>query len=160
MANTGDNGPALASALVARAGSPPTASVTSLSLTTSTAACKDRASTHTQFGISMTAGDVYTVAGGGTGLGGPPRTLFSRYLGRPVDARRQPLLSDSVEVLEVPATSGTQWGVSMTANDIYAIAVPPPRATRATAARHIAELSTPMGLQLDSRVPLHRRRWQ
>ncbi|MGH3168501.1 MAG: fibronectin type III domain-containing protein, partial [Trebonia sp.] len=150
------------------------------------------ASSHTQFGIAMTGGDVYTVAGspagqssygGGGGDGGPATSAFlddpqglavdpagnlyiadagdaavrkvsaatgdistiagidgdagnsgdggpatSAQLGTPAavaaDKSGDVFIDDQTDndVLEVPASSGTQYGISMTAGDIYAIA--------------------------------------
>ena len=81
--------------------------------------------THTQYGISMTGGDVYTVAGN------YERRVRGHRRRRP--GRRRPLLDDPTAIMpghsgdlfiadegnnrvqEVAAASGTQWGQSMTA---------------------------------------------
>jgi RHS repeat-associated protein len=85
------------------------------------------ASSHTQFGITMTAGDVYTVAGsahasgGSIGDGGPATSAF---LLSPqsvaVDAAGNLFIADAGNnrVQEVPATTGG----GKTAGDIYTIA--------------------------------------
>ena len=87
--------------------------------------------THTQWGISMTAGDIYTVAGdsgGSSGDSGDAGTATSALLNGPsgitVDAAGNLYLADfsNNQVQEVAATTGTQWGQSMTAGDIYTIA--------------------------------------
>jgi YD repeat-containing protein len=91
---------------------------------------------HTQFGISMGAQKLYTIAGSSSGTGGtskpangtaatsallnvnkgiqivPDGTAFDLYI---VDT------NDNV-VEEVPASSAGFWGISMTANDIYVVA--------------------------------------
>jgi RHS repeat-associated protein len=89
------------------------------------------ASTHTQFGISMTGGEVYTIAGhsngqAGCACDGGPAT--GAYLNHPwgilVDPAGNLYIADSGNnrVQEVPAASGTQWGQPMTAGDMYTIA--------------------------------------
>src|SRR5581483_209652 len=89
------------------------------------------ASTGTQWGISMSAGDIYTVAGdsggssGSSGNGGAATSAFlSCPAGVAVDGSDDLLIADSCNsrVQEVAASSGTQWGIAMTANDVYTIA--------------------------------------
>ncbi len=87
------------------------------------------ATTHTQFGISMTAGDIYTVAGTGTagttGAGGPATSAeLNQPWGVYVDSSGNLFIADSAGniVQEVAATSETEFGITMTANDIYTIA--------------------------------------
>ena len=87
--------------------------------------------THTQYGISMTAGDVYTIAGQADGQagcqcdGGP---ATQAYLNDPwgitIDAAGDLYIADSGNnrIQEVPAANGTQWGQPMTAGDMYTIA--------------------------------------
>ena len=87
------------------------------------------ASTGTYFGQAMTAGDVYTIAGDGTGgysgNGGP---ATSAELDNPNGAEIGPAgslaIADSGNnvVRFVPATTGTYFGRSMTADDIYTVA--------------------------------------
>jgi hypothetical protein len=82
----------------------------------------------TQFGQAMTAGDIYTVAGtgiaGDTGDGGP---AVSAQLNAPlfvaVDGSGNLLISDTSDnvIREVPATTGTYFGIPMTADDIYKV---------------------------------------
>jgi RHS repeat-associated protein len=87
----------------------------------------------TQFGQAMTAGDIYTIAGTAGAQGpyaysynGGPAT--SAILDSPAaiatDTAGDLFIDDSGnnDVFEVPAASGTQRGVAMTAGDIYLIA--------------------------------------
>jgi YD repeat-containing protein len=87
--------------------------------------------THTQWGISMTAGDVYTIAGsssGTSGTSGDAGAATSALLDGPsgvaVDAAGDLYIADQVNnrIQEIAAATGTQWGISMTANDIYTVA--------------------------------------
>ncbi len=87
--------------------------------------------THSQWGVSMTAGDIYTIAGsssgsyGTTGDGGAATSaLLDGPSGVAVDAAGDLYIADqgNSRVQEVAATTGSQWGISMTANDIYTIA--------------------------------------
>ena len=89
------------------------------------------AATHTQFGISMTAGHAYIVAGsssgasGSSGDGGPATSaLLNAPWGLSLDASGNLFIADTFNnrVQEVPAASGTQFGISMTANDMYTVA--------------------------------------
>jgi hypothetical protein len=83
------------------------------------------ATSGTYYGQQLTAGDIYTVAGGGTGPadGGP---ALGADLSDPVavttDANGVLLISASCQVLAVPPTSGTYYGQPMTAGDLYPIA--------------------------------------
>src|SRR5450755_340073 len=88
------------------------------------------AASGTQWGIQLTAGDVYTVAGSpggaaGTSVTGTPAatTLLAGPEGLAVNASGL-YISDTgnCRVIEIPAASGTQWGISMTAGDMYVIA--------------------------------------
>lgn len=92
------------------------------------------ATSHTQWGVSMTQNDVYTVAGqsdgdgGGSGLGGPATSAYLYVPGAiPIDSAGDLYIADvgNQHVDEVPATSGTQWGQQMTADDIYTVAGAP-----------------------------------
>ncbi len=89
------------------------------------------ATTHSQWGISMVAGDVYTVAGSSSGssghsgnAGAATSALLASPSGVAVDAAGNLYISDqgNNRIQEVAAATGTQWGISMTANDIYTIA--------------------------------------
>jgi YD repeat-containing protein len=89
------------------------------------------ASTGTQWGQAMTAGDVYTVAGsatatvGSSGDGGP---ATSALLDQPglvaLSASGDLYVADwgNNRAQEVPAATGTQWGQAMTAGDMYTVA--------------------------------------
>jgi len=87
--------------------------------------------THTQWGQSMTAGDIYTVAGSSTGSSGhsgdggaASSALLSDPYGLAFDANGDLYIGDygNNRIQEIAATTGTQWGQSMTANDIYTVA--------------------------------------
>jgi sugar lactone lactonase YvrE len=95
------------------------------------------ATTHTQFGISMTAGDIYTVAGNGTqshgGDNGPAISAeLNTPLGIAVDGNGNLFIADSGGgmgdgyIREVAnATGNIEFGTAattMTAGDIYALA--------------------------------------
>ena len=89
------------------------------------------ATTHTQWGQSMTAGDIYLIAGsssgtsGHTGDGGAATSAtLDQPSGVAIDSAGDLYLADAGNnrIQEVPASSGTQWGQSMTANDIYTVA--------------------------------------
>jgi trimeric autotransporter adhesin len=86
---------------------------------------------HTQWGIAMTAGDVYTVAGQGDGQtgstadgGAATASDLNDPWGIAVDPAGNLYIADAGNnrVQEVPAANGTQWGQSMTAGDMYTIA--------------------------------------
>ena len=84
-------------------------------------------STHTQWGISMSRGSKYVVAGNGVyGSSGSGGAATSAELLEPeyvsLDTAGDLYISDFSKLWEVPASSGTQWGISMTAGDIYTIA--------------------------------------
>ena len=82
----------------------------------------------TFYGQAMTAGDIYTVAGGGTGgLGdGGPATSAKLFepSGVAVDAAGNLLIADMANrrVRAVAVTTGTFYGQAMTAGDIYTVA--------------------------------------
>jgi RHS repeat-associated protein len=89
------------------------------------------ASSHTQFGITMTAGDTYTVAGnpaGALGASGDGGVATSALLDDPeavaIDSHGDLFIADTSNnrIQEVPAASGSQFGQSMTAGDMYTIA--------------------------------------
>jgi len=87
------------------------------------------ASSGTYFGVSMTAGDIYTIAGNGTaGYSGNGGAATSAKLSSPsgvaVDAAGDVAIADTSNnaVRFVPVSSGTDFGQSMTANDIYTVA--------------------------------------
>jgi hypothetical protein len=86
------------------------------------------AATGTFYGQKMTAGDIYTVAGGGTaGLGdGGPATAaeFGALAGVAVDASGNLVIADrgNLRVRVVAVKTGTFYGTKMTAQDIYTVA--------------------------------------
>ncbi len=87
------------------------------------------ASSGTYFGQSMTANDIYNVAGnvtaGYSGNGGPATSAdMSWTAGVNLDSAGDILIADigNHSVRFVPKTSGTYFGQSMTANDIYTVA--------------------------------------
>ncbi len=74
-----------------------------------------------------TPGDIYAAEGlrTGNGDGGPASSsITSGPAGVTVDGAGDVYFADTLNnrVQEVPATSGTQWGVSMTAGDVYTVA--------------------------------------
>jgi RHS repeat-associated protein len=84
----------------------------------------------TQRGISMTANDIYTIAGSATGASGhsgdsgaATSALLNDPIGLATGVGTADLyIADKNRIREVPAATGSQWGVSMTANDIYTVA--------------------------------------
>jgi RHS repeat-associated protein len=85
------------------------------------------ASNHSQWGQPMTAADVYTITGGyGTaGDGGP--ALDAQIIGAPslaIDAAGDLYIADEQNnrIQEIANVTGTQWGQSMTAGDMYTVA--------------------------------------
>jgi hypothetical protein len=85
-------------------------------------------STGTFYGHDMTAGDIYTVAGGGTSYPGDggPATSAGMYSPQSValDSAGNLLVADTFDsrVRMVAGQSGTYFGEPMTAGDIYTIA--------------------------------------
>ena len=86
-------------------------------------------STGTFYGVAMTAGDIYTVAGNGTGGysgdGGPATSaeLFDPA-GVAVDGSGNLVIADALNwrVRVVAGSTGTSYGIAMTAGDIYTVA--------------------------------------
>jgi len=82
----------------------------------------------TFYGQQMTAGHIYTVAGGGTsypGDGGPATSgEFARPAGLVLDGKGNVLVADYYgdRVRMVAVTAGTFYGQHMTAGDLYTIA--------------------------------------
>jgi len=93
-----------------------------------TTACGWAASTGTFYGQAMTAGDIYTIAGGGTSSLGDGGPATAATLDHPesvaVDANGNLLITDMLHerVRVVAASTGTFYGQAMTAGDIYTIA--------------------------------------
>ena len=73
-----------------------------------------------------TAGDIYTIAGLRTtdGQGGPATSAPLDPYGVYIDPSGNIYIADGPDnrVEEIPVSSGTQWGISMTAGDIYTVA--------------------------------------
>ena len=120
------------------------------------------ATTHSQWGQSMTAGDIYTIAGSSSGTSGhsgnggaASSALLSAPIGLAFDANGDLFIGDSANnrIQEVAATTHSQWGQSMTANDIYTVAG---SATGSSGhagnggAATSATLSSPEGVAIDS----------
>ncbi len=86
------------------------------------------AGTGTFYGQAMTVGDIYTVAGGGTGGlgdGGPATSAqISFPSGVAIDGSGSLLIADSSfeRIRVVPVTTGTFYGQAMTADHIYTVA--------------------------------------
>jgi trimeric autotransporter adhesin len=86
------------------------------------------AATGTFYGRAMTAGDIYTVAGGGTdglGDGGPATSAeLAGPRGVAADGAGNLLIADTGNnrVRVVAAATGTFYGRAMTAGDIYTVA--------------------------------------
>ena len=86
------------------------------------------ASTGTFYGLPMTAGDIYTVAGaghGGLGDGGPAITAeLTQPGGVALDAAGNVVIADSGDrrIRVIAVTTGTFYGQAMTADDIYTVA--------------------------------------
>jgi hypothetical protein len=82
----------------------------------------------TFFGVLMTAGDIYTVAGDGkprySGDGGPALDAGMSPIGISVDAAGNLVVADrgNSRIRVVAATTGTFYGKQMTAGDIYTVA--------------------------------------
>ncbi|HET6916197.1 MAG TPA: IPT/TIG domain-containing protein [Acidimicrobiales bacterium] len=115
-------------------------------------------STNTYYGIPMTAGDIYNVAGtlGAPGSGGDGFAATSAHLNYPQDAITDSsgnvVIADTRNntVRVVAESTGTFFGKSMTAGDIYTVAGTGTAgyngdSTPATS----AELNAPTGLALD-----------
>ena len=89
------------------------------------------ATTHSQWGIAMTAGNSYTIAGsptGGSGLSGSGVDGAASLLNQPrgiwVDAAGDVYIADGSNnrVEELASSTGTQWGQAMTANHLFGVA--------------------------------------
>ncbi len=102
-------------------------------------------------------GDIYTVDGleTNTGTGGPPTGAAMKSPSQDIYTSSGVYIADYGDnrVLEIPSATGTQWGQSMTAGDIYAIAGSPSGASGASGngtAASAALLDQPQGLAMDS----------
>jgi sugar lactone lactonase YvrE len=105
------------------------------------------------YGVPMTAGDVYTVAGAGSGAdGGPAITAqLSQPAGVGLDAAGNVVIADTSDrrIRVIAVTTGTFYGQAMTADDIYTVAgggtSDPGDGGPATA----AQLTTPVSVAVD-----------
>ena len=109
----------------------------------------------TFYGQAMTAGDIYTVAGGGSGGDGGPATSASLFgvRGVRVDGAGNLVIADTQHsrVRVVAVHTGTFYGQAMTAGDIYTVAgtgVPGISGDGGLATK--AKLSTPDGVAVDA----------
>ena len=114
-------------------------------------------STGTQYGLPMTAGDIYTIAGTGTqGYGGDSGAATAAELDEPqsaiLDRYGNVVIADTGNnrVRVVAESTGTFYDIAMTQGDIYTIAgtgTPGFDGDSTTATN--AELDAPIGLALD-----------
>ena len=118
------------------------------------------ATNHTQWGISMTAGNVYTILGSAIGASGDSpngTSASSSRLDLPgsvaIDASGDLYVADTLNdrIIELAATSHTQWGISMTADDIYTIVGTPGTSGDSSSgtAATFALLNVPQGVAID-----------
>jgi hypothetical protein len=101
----------------------------------------------------MTAGDIYTVAGGtqGTGGDGGPALDAQFVLIQAVarDGNSGVLVSDRYRIRMIATASGTFFGVPMTAGDIYTVAGTGNQGTAADGTAALAADISPMALAVD-----------
>jgi RHS repeat-associated protein len=116
------------------------------------------ATSGTYYGQSMTAGDIYDLAGNGTsgysGNGGAATSAeLSSASGVAFDSSGDLVIADTNNhvVRFVPKNSGTHFGQSMTANDIYVVAGNGTSGLSGNGGVGTsAELGTPVGVAVDS----------
>ena len=116
-----------------------------------------------QWGIAMTKGDIYTIAGSPTGAFGSSQngtqnegpagasSLLDHPGGLAFDASGDLYIADTGNnrVMEIPVLSGTQWGIAMTASNLYDVAGNPGGSAGHSGdgnAATSAFLSSPVGL--------------
>lgn len=111
----------------------------------------------TYFNVAMTANNIYAVAGTGTaGLTGDGAAATAATLNTPrkiaFDTTGNLFIADSTNsrVRVVNKTTGTYFGVAMTANNIYLIAGTGPGLAGDGAAATAAQLNTPSDLAFDA----------
>jgi len=115
------------------------------------------ASTGTAFGRNVQSGHIYTVAGTGaassTGDGGPATSAsIDQPIGVAVDAHGNLVVGDYIgdRVRVVAASSGTYYGIPMTAGDIYTVAGDGTQGKAGEGGPAVsAELSSPAGVAVD-----------
>jgi hypothetical protein len=114
------------------------------------------ASTGTYYGQPMTAGDIYTIAGTGdfgfSGDGGPATAAqLNTAVGVAVDGAGNVLIADTRNnrIRVVAASTGTYYGRSMTAGDIYTIAGGGASGLGDGGPATAAQLNTPDGVAVD-----------
>jgi RHS repeat-associated protein len=123
------------------------------------------AASGTQWGLSMTASHMYTVAGSATGASGHSAngtTAVNALLNDPTgiasDNGIQLYITDFGDnrVQEVARATHTEWGIAMTANDIYTIAGNGSRNFSGDGGPALsATFNNPVGLELDSSFDLY-----
>ena len=115
--------------------------------------------TKTQWGQSMTAGDIYTVVGSDTGAAGDSpngtaahQTGLYQPAGLQMDSAGDLFIADTGNdrVIMIPASAGKYYGITMTANDSYTIAGVPGHAGVGgdQVAATSSDLNQPMGLAI------------
>jgi sugar lactone lactonase YvrE len=108
----------------------------------------------TYFGISMTVGNIYTIAGGPRGNGGNNvsalSSVFSAPTGVRVDSDGNVYIADkdNAKIRMLPKVAGTYFGISMTVGNIYTIAGGGASTTDGPALS--SQLSGTYGLGIDS----------
>jgi hypothetical protein len=109
-----------------------------------------------RFGVAMTAGNIYTVAGTTGGFSGDGGAATSARLNGPVaiaiDAVGNLFIPDFTNnrIRVVCKVTGTYFGVAMTANNIYTVAGTTAGFSGDGAAATAAQLNQPKGLTFDS----------
>ena len=129
LASSGDGGPATAAEIFYPAGVAVDSAGNVVIADTRFPRIRVKAvSTGTFYGLAMTAGDIYTVAGSGDGYagdGGPAAAaMFKSPSGVAVDHHGNLLIADAGNdrVRAVAGSSGTFYGIAMTAGDVYTVA--------------------------------------
>jgi sugar lactone lactonase YvrE len=112
--------------------------------------------TGTYFGVAMTANNIYTVAGTTSGLSGDGAAATAAQLSDPrgvaFDATGNLVIADSGNgrVRVVCRTSGTYFGVAMTANNIYTVAGTTAGVSGDGGAATAAQMGSVAGLAIDT----------